>query len=616
MLQAGYMTKILLTVAGVAFALFLAGVGAGVALYHLFPHEVIKYTSIGRSYIHSWTAPAGTTTTEVNPAYKAPTSPTLVSTAASPTLVSAAAPADPAAGEWPSYNRTLTSERYSPLDEINSKTVEKLKVICTYDTKQFSNFESGLIMVDGALIGTTEFDIFSIDPATCAENWRTHENIPPSYYATNRGPSYLDGMLFRGFQDGRVRAYDFKTGMRIWETAIADPKLGESVPAAPIAWDGLVFVGNASGDAKGGKGRVYGLDAKTGKIVWEFYLVPKVEGDPVRGPQGASPLDTSTWDNAVGIPISGGGTWTSLTLDPDTGELFVPVGNPSPAFALNVRGGVNLFTGSIVVLDAETGAYKRHFELSPRDWHDWDVSNPPILIRTTAGKDLMVAAPKDGRLYGFDRASDTLLYRTPVTRIENVEASFAVGKEVRFCPGVAGGAEWNSPAYDPRTNLILAGEIEWCTTVSLQTDEQLRDARPGQPWFGNAAHNPLHLFGRQDQIDHGWAGWLYAVDADSGVGKWRLKSNYPIEGGVTPTAGGVVMFGDLSGNFYVLDAETGTKLWGRKIGGAIGGGLITYSAGGGQKIAVATGLANVAMPTEVTTGKIVVLGLDGAPSTR
>jgi alcohol dehydrogenase (cytochrome c) len=546
----------------------------------------------------------------LNPAYEGPGIP-------APALVSEAALANAAVDDqWPSYNRTLTSERFSPLDEINPKTIEKLQIICTYDTKQFSNFESGLITVNGALVGTTEFDIFSIDPVTCAENWRTHENIPPSYYVTNRGPSYLDGMLFRGFENGRVRAYDFKTGKPIWETAIADPNLGESVPAAPIAWDGLVFVGNASGDAKGGKGRVYGLDAKTGTIVWEFYLVPKVEGDPVRGPQGASPLDKSTWDNASGIPISGGGTWTSLTLDPDTGELFVPVGNPSPAFALNVRGGVNLFTGSIVVLDAKTGAYKRHFELSPRDWHDWDVSNPPILIRTTGGKDLIAAAPKDGHLYGFDRASNALLYRAPVTRVENVDAPLVVGKEVRFCPGVAGGDEWNSPAYDPRTNLILVGEIEWCTTVSLQTDEQLRNARLGQAWFGNAAHNPFHLFGRQDQIGRSWGGWVYAVDADSGVWKWRLKSNYPIEGGVTPTAGGVVMFGDLSGNFYVLDAENGRKLWGRKIGGAIGGGLITYSAGGRQRIAVATGLANITMPTEVTTGKIVVLGLDGTPSTR
>ena len=126
-------------------------------------------------------------------------------------------------------------------------------------------------MVDNALIGTTEFDIFSLDPATCAENWRTHEGYPPSLLPANRGAAYLDGMLFRGTQDGRVLAYDFKTGRRMWEATIADAKLGESVPSAPIAWDGLVFVGNAGGDYKGGKGHMYALDAKTGKIVWEFF---------------------------------------------------------------------------------------------------------------------------------------------------------------------------------------------------------------------------------------------------------------------------------------------------------------------------------------------------------
>ena len=171
----------------------------------------------------------------------------------------------------------------------------------------------------GALIGTTEFDIFSIDPSTCAENWRTHEEYPAYILPTNRGAAYLDGMLFRGIQDGRVLAYYFKTGKRLWEATIGDLKKGEAVPAAPIAWQGLVFVGNAGGDFKGGKGHMYALDAKTGKIVWQFFLVPKTEGDTVRGPEGTSPLDKSTWKNVPGAPISGGGTWTSTTLDPASG---------------------------------------------------------------------------------------------------------------------------------------------------------------------------------------------------------------------------------------------------------------------------------------------------------
>jgi alcohol dehydrogenase (cytochrome c) len=552
-----------------------------------------------RGAVLSLFAPAGAVATETNPNYKSIAAP------------APAAPRSPGAADWPSYNKTLTSERFSDLSQINTKNVTKLKVLCTYDTWRLTSFETGPIMVEGALIGTTEFDIFSIDPTTCAENWRTHEESPGYILPTNRGAAYLEGRLFRGTQDGRVLAYDFKTGKRLWETTIADVKKGEDVPAAPIAWQGLVFIGNAGGDFKGGKGRMYALDAKTGKIVWQFFLVPKTEGDTVRGPEGASPLDNSTWKNVPGAPISGGGTWTSTTLDPASGLLYVPVGNPAPDYDNSVRQGDNLFTGSVVVLDAKTGAYKKHFQLVPRDWHDWDVSNPPILINTRGSRRLMAVSPKDGHLYGFDLADNKLLYRTPVTRIENVEEPFAVDKDVHFCPGAAGGGEWNSAAYDSLTNLIFTGSADWCTTVRLQTREEIAAAPLGQPWTGEKSLNPFNEFGAFSRADGVWAGWLYATDADTGVWKWRLKSNYPILSGVTPTAGGLVFFGDMGGNFYALDAATGQKLWGQKIGGAIGGGVITYAVNGTQKVAVATGYISPAFPTEIRRAKISILGIEG-----
>jgi alcohol dehydrogenase (cytochrome c) len=586
------------------FSIILFGLNAGVVgggVTSSLADEAEVEVGLGelRSAILSLLAPAGAVATETNPNYKGAAAP------------APAAPPSPAAADWPSYNKTLTSERFSDLSQINTKNVAKLKVLCTFDTGRLTSFETGPIMVEGALIGTTEFDIFSINPATCAENWRTHEEYPAYILPTNRGAAYLDGMLFRGTQDGRVLAYDFKTGKRLWETTIADVKKGEDVPAAPIAWQGLVFVGNAGGDFKGGKGRMYALDAKTGKIVWEFFLVPKSEGDAVRGPLGASPLDNSTWKMVAGAPISGGGTWTSTTLDPASGLLYVPVGNPAPDYDNSVRQGDNLFTGSVVVLDARTGAYKNHFQLVPRDWHDWDVSNPPILIKTRGGKRLMAVSPKDGHLYGFDLADNKLLYRTPVTRIENVEEPFAVDKDVHFCPGATGGGEWNSPAYDPPTNLIFTGATEWCTTVKLQTKQEVIASAPGQFWTGERTFNPADVFGRFSRADGYWGGWLHAVDADTGVWKWRLKSNYPIMGAVTPTAGGLVFFGDMGGNFYALDAATGQKLWGKKIGGAIGGGVITYTANGAQKIAVATGYISPAFPVEIRRAKIAILGVEG-----
>ena len=594
------MRRNLLIAALVALALLAVGAATGRILYRAYPVQMSLFAALTRNYVRSWGAPPGATTTELNAAYKS---------AADPPPAPSVAPTSHAAGDdWPSYNRTLTSERYSPLAEINAKTVSALKILCRYDTKQYTSFEPGLIMVNGALIGTTRTDIFSINPATCEENWRTREDMPPSILSAMRGAAYLDGMLFRGSQDGRVLAYNFKTGKRVWQTTIADGSKGEFVAAAPIAWNGLVFIGDAGGDAKGGKGRMYALDAGSGKIVWEFYLIPKTEGDRPRGPQAPSPLDASTWANAAGFPISGGATWTSYTLDPVAGELYVPVGNPSPAYGISVREGENLYADSVVVLDARTGAYKRHFKLVPRDWHDWDVASAPALIHTLGGKRLLSAAPKDGYLYGIDLADNAVLYRTPVTKIENVDEPFAPDKAVRFCPGASGGSEWNGPAYDPETNLIITGEIDWCTTVKRQTDEQLQDAPTGGVWFGNAMRNPFNLFGRQDQ--NFWGGWVYAVDADTGVWKWRLRSNYPIVSGVTPTAGGLVFVGDLGGNFYALDAASGEKLWGQKIGGAIGGGVIAYRTDGGEKIAVATGLVSVPWPTEVVTGKIVVLALE------
>jgi len=557
-----------------------------------------------RGAILSLFAPAGAVATETNPDYKGAAAP------------APAAPPSPAAADWPSYNKTLTSERFSDLSQINTKNVAKLKVLCTYNTWRITAFESGLIMVEGALLGTTEFDIFSIDPSTCAENWRTHEEYPGYILPTNRGAAYLDGRLFRGTDDGRVLAYDFKTGKRLWETTIADVKKGESVPAAPIAWEGLVFIGNAGGDFKGGKGRMYALDAKTGKVVWQFFLVPKTEGDMVLGPEGASPLNTSTWKNVPGAPISGGGSWTSTTLDPASGLLYVPVGNPGPDFDNSVRQGDNLFTGSVVVLDAKTGAYKNHFQLVPRDWHDWDVSNTPTLIRTRGGKRVMALSPKDGHLYGFDLADNKLLYRTPVTRIENTQEPLAVDKDVHFCPGAGGGGEWNGAAYDPPNNLIFTGQVDWCVTVRLQTREEIAAAPLGEPWTGEKSLNPFNEFGKFERADGYWAGWLHGVDADTGVWKWRLKSNYPILSGVTPTAGGLVFFGDTGGNFYALDAATGQKLWGQRIGGAIGGGVITYSVNGAQKVAVATGYVAPAFPTEIRRAKITILGIEGETGSR
>ncbi len=581
------------------FALGVAAIASAAAAVTIYVNwnAFVPIAAMGINYLRYLDAPAGKLMVETAPGLGGANS------------TAAARSPPPDDGLWPSYNKTLDSNRFSSLTEINRENAGRLKVLCTYDTHQYTGFNSGLLMVDGALLFATEYDTYSIDPITCGEKWHKHETYAPGTpQAVNRGVAYLDGRVFRGTQDGRVLAYDFKSGERLWETAIADPKKSESAPAAPIAWNDLVFIGNAGGDFKGVKGRMYALDAATGRIVWEFYLVPRQPGDPTRGPQGVSPLDASSWDVAGGSPISGGATWTSYTLDPTTGLLYVPGGNPAPDFAAALRGGANLYTDSVVLLDARTGAYHTHFKLSPKDWHDWDVSSAPALVTTASGKHVMLVAPKDGHLYGFDLDTKERLYRVPVTAVENADVPFSAEKSVHFCPGSIGGAEWNGPAYDPQNNLVLVGEVQWCTTVRLEPTRKIEGAAKFTPWSAEDSINPFNVWGKADPVFQ-WAGWLYAVDADSGQWRWRAKTNYPVQSGVAPTAGGVVFFGDMGGNFHALDADTGRELWGEKIGGAIGGGVITYATQQGQRVAAATGLTEILWPTEITTAKVSILGV-------
>src|SRR5215469_10857973 len=191
-----------------------------------------------------------------------------------------AARADAPISDWPSYNRLLSSERYAPFKQINTTNVAGLKQLCVYDLEVEVSFQSGPIVIGRTLYVTTDKDMVAIDADTCQQKWRVHEEGPSTGLRVNRGAAYLDGKLFRGTEDGDVLAYDATSGRKVWQTHIADPGKAESVPAAPIAWNGLVFVGTAGSDNYGVKGRIYALQADTGKVVWETYTVPTDASQP------------------------------------------------------------------------------------------------------------------------------------------------------------------------------------------------------------------------------------------------------------------------------------------------------------------------------------------------
>jgi alcohol dehydrogenase (cytochrome c) len=506
--------------------------------------------------------------------------------------------ADSPVTDWPSYNRTLTSDRYVPFDQIDKTNVSRLKQLCVYDLNVDASFQTGPIVIGRTMYATTDKEIMAIDADTCQQKWRVREEGPSLGLRVNRGTAYLDGRLFRGTGEGNVLAYDAATGKKLWSTHIAEPGRAESVPAAPIAWNGFVFIGTAGSDRYGVKGRMYALDAKTGMIVWETYTVPTEAPQP--GNEKMQAQAKATWGNPSNVPITGGGTWTSYSLDADRGLLYIPVGNPGPDFTNEVRTGQNLYTNAILILDAKTGIYRQHYSVVPADFHDWDLAAAPVLVTTKGGKRVVAAAPKDGMLYAYDLNADKKLFETPITTRENVEKPLST-TETHFCPGATGGSEWNGPAYSPDTNLFYDGTVDWCVTVTLDASELAK--KPGQSWTGAQLANQ---FGKKDL---NWSGWLTATDADTGRVKWRFHAQAPVVSGITATKGGLVLAGDMDKRAYAFDAGSGRILWQMDLPGAPGGGVISYLIDGKQRVAFVAGTRTTVLPVSPASAKIVVFGL-------
>jgi alcohol dehydrogenase (cytochrome c) len=505
-----------------------------------------------------------------------------------------------AAADWPSYNRTLAADRFSPLAEIDRGNVAQLRVACTYVLPEVTAMQAGPIVVDGAMYFTTERGSYAIDAASCAEKWHVErQSSRPSPLGVQRGFAYLEGRLFRGTSDTHVLALDAADGRTLWDVTMDVAAMpGVSMPMAPIAANGLVYVGNAGGDQTGVTGHVYALDARDGRVVWRFDVVPE------------DPAVRATWANADRYPITGGAFWTSFALDAARGVLYVPAGNPAPDFDAEARGGDNLYSNSLIALDAATGRLLGYNQLVKRDEHDWDVNAPPALATTRGGKTIVASANKDGLLSVLDRSALATsaelgarlptLFQSPTTTRVNADVPLSRTERVRFCPGIQGGNEWNGAAFHPTLNTLYTGAVDWCANVQLAQEVTVPSA--GAIWFGSAV-------GEIQEPPETARGWITAFDADTGAIRWRFAAAAPVVAGVTPTAGGLLFTADLTGRFRAFDAESGAVLYELDTGQSIGGGIVSYSAAGKQRIGVASGMKSVIWPGAATESRIQVFAL-------
>jgi alcohol dehydrogenase (cytochrome c) len=324
---------------------------------------------------------------------------------------------------------------------------------------------------------------------------------------------------------------------------------------------------------------------ETGEPVWRFKTKPAA-GEP--GAETWGPTEAKT---------GGGAVWTPFSLDPVLGLVFVPVGNPAPDYYGDVRRGDNLYSNSLVVLDARTGKLAWHYQALRHDLHDWDLTQvSPLFSADVKGQSrrLVTVVGKDALLHVLDRDSREHLYEVAVSRRLNVDVPFTT-EGVHACPGPLGGVQWNGPAFNPRTNMLYVPSVDWCGTFrKAQTLQHV----PGQNYMGGSF--------TPDPVEQG-RGWLTAIDASTGSIRWRYESSRPMLAAITATSADLLFTGD--GDFLVLDARDGTVLYRFNTGGAMNGGIVTYRLGGKQYIAATSGSATRFWRTPFGSATLIIFGL-------
>jgi len=487
---------------------------------------------------------------------------------------------NPAESEWPMYNRDYRGQRFSSLTGITADNAANLQPVCIAQLGETGPFQTSPVVYKGTIFVTTPRNTYALNATTCKTKWSvSYTPTGPEPFPNNRGVAMYDGKLYRGTGDGHLLALDAKTGKTLWDTWVADSGKGYFLSAAPVVFDGKVYMGEAGADW-GANGHVRAFDAGSGKPLWTFDLIPT----------GNQP-GASTWKK--GSQHGGGSIWTTLTVDPANKLIYASVGNPAPDYNGVQRPGDNLYTDSVVALGADTGKLSWYTQQVAHDTHDWDTAAAPI-IYDQDGQKFMAVATKGGWLYTYDRATHKLISRSEISSHENADIPASTTPH-HACPGTIGGAEWNGPSLDPVNKVVYVDSVEWCGTIQLG---EARYIEGGGYFGGTFSQDPLSKA----------SGWLRAFDAGTGKAIWAQKMATPMVAAVTPTAGGVVMTGDQNGNFLVVDAKDGKTLYKFNTGGAVGGGVSTYAVDGKQYVAVASGNASRGIWKTTGAATIVVFG--------
>lgn len=507
--------------------------------------------------------------------------------------------------EWPNVNGDSSEKGFSTLSQITPANAKRLGLQWVLDLPGEASLESAPVVADNVLYFTGSYaSVYAVDGASGKLLWRydpkTWEHNPNKMHfamPANRGVAYDNGRIFVGALDGRLIALDSKTGRVVWQTETTDANAGQTVTGAPRAFAGKVIIGQGGADF-GMRGYVTAYDQASGDQVWRFYVVPGSPEQNVGDP--AMEAAARTWSADFWKKGGGGGApWDSITYDAELNRIYVGTAN---AFSYNPDDrspgvGDNLYTASIVALDATTGKYLWHYQVNPRDSWDFDATEQIVLatlsIRGRTHRVLM-QAPKNGFFYVIDRDTGKLLSANKLGRVswaeridlntgrpvEAANARYERGEFTMF-PSSAGAHSWMRMAYSPRTGLMYVPYINLGTRFHR-----------GTPGSDDLAIGGVNM--APDTTDPGPKGALIAWDPATQTPRWSVPFSGYWNGGALATAGNVVFMGGGDGWFNTFNAITGARLWRSYADMGIIAPPTSYSIAGKQYVSVLVGFGGAA----------------------
>lgn len=488
-------------------------------------------------------------------------------------------------GNWLTYSGNYAGHRFSTLDSINDGNVHNLRPFWVYQTNSLQKFETTPLVVDGVMyISEPPSHVTALDTLTGRPLWKYRRSMPDDVRVccgqVNRGVALLGNLVYVGTVDAHLVALNAKSGAVMWDIKVADYAAGYSITAAPLAVKDKIVVGMAGGEY-GVRGFLDAYDALTGKRAWRFWTIPGP------GEKGNETWKGDSWKTGSAA------TWVTGAFDPETNLIYWGTGNPGPDWNGDVREGDNLYSDSLIAIDADSGKLKWHFQFTPHDVHDWDSTEVPLLIDGEVRgrkRKLVSFSNRNGFYYVLDRVTGEFLAGKPYAKQTWAKGLDDSGRPIRnpntfpsfegtpVWPAVAGANNWYSPTWSPRTGLLYVAVRE-AGSVFFIGDAEYKE---GEQFNGGGFRS---IPGEQE-----W-GAVRAFDPATGNLKWEYKLFSPPWAGLLSTAGNVVFGGTNEGQIFALQSSSGKPLWRFHAGGAARSNPISYSTAGKQYVAMAMGNA-------------------------